>query len=460
MVIDTAWLSRLQFAFTISFHILFPAFSIGLSLFIAVTEGLWLKTQQSIYRSISQFWTKVFALTFGMGVVSGIVMEFQLGTNWAGFTQSVGGVLGPLFTYEVMTAFFIEAGFLGVMLFGWDRVGPRLHYLATILVVFGTTLSAYWIMSANTWMQHPVGSQYINGVFKASDWMQIVFNPMTFPRFIHMLIASYISAGFVIVSVSAYYLLQNKFLDFARICFSFGWMALVVLAPLQIVMGDIAGEKVYENQPIKTAAMEGLWDTTSGAPILLFAIPDQAKQTNHFSIGIPHIASLINTHQWNGVLTGLKSVSIDNQPNVIAVFYAFRVMVGIGFLMLFLSIVSVYLRMKKKLYESRLFLLCCVFAAPIGFVALWSGWIVAEMGRQPWIVYGLLKTLNAVSSVSLHNVMISFGLIFIVYGIIFGYFYFYFLHQTLKKGPASFDEKDGSHQPFQYMRSHSLSEPK
>lgn len=457
MLIDTALLSRLQFAFTISFHILFPAFSIGLALFIVSMETIWLKTKNPLYLHICQFWTKIFALTFGMGVVSGVVMEFQLGTNWAGFTQAVGGVLGPLFTYEVMTAFFIEAGFLGVMLFGWERVGPKLHYLATLLVVIGTTLSAYWIMSANTWMQHPVGFKQVDGVFKVADWMQVVFNSATFPRFIHMLLASYISAGFVVCSVSAYYLLKNKFTTFAKTCFSFMWLVLLILIPLQIYVGDVAGIQVHENQPLKTAAMEGVWETQAGAPLILFAIPDQKQQLNHWQIGIPYGASLINTHHLNGILTGLKSVPVADQPNVMSVFFAFRVMVGVGVMMFLLSMIALYLRWKKRLFDTRWFLISAMLSAPLGFIALWCGWITAEMGRQPWIVYGVLKTINAASPVSVHNVIISFALIFVVYGIIFGYFYFYFLHKTLHKGPADLKEQEGARQPFQYMPT-SLSE--
>lgn len=449
-MIDTALLSRAQFGFTISFHILFPAFSIGLALFLAIIEGCWIKTKKPLYLNICKFWTKVFALTFGMGVVSGVVMEFQLGTNWSGFTQAVGGVLGPLFTYEVMTAFFIEAGFLGVMLFGWEKVGPKLHFLATLLVVIGTTLSAYWIMSANTWMQHPVGFTQEAHIFKVASWREVVFNPDTFPRFIHMLIASYISAGLVIASVSAFYLLQNRFLAFAKKCFSFAWMSLLVLAPTQLFFGDIVGIHVHHSQPIKTAAMEGIWETQAGAPLILFALPDQKNQTNHGSISIPHGAALLNTHEWNGVLTGLKSVPIADQPPVAIVFFSFRIMVGIGFLLLFLTACALYLKVRNKLFTTRWFLISSLLSAPLGFIALWCGWITAEMGRQPWIVYHLLKTVNAVSNVSVQNVMISFLLIFIVYGIIFGIFYFYFLHKTIIKGPSELETLE-PHQPFQYM---------
>ncbi len=454
MMLDTALLSRIQFGFTISFHILYPAFSIGLVSFLAIMEGIWLKTRNPLYLTICKFWTKIFALTFGMGVVSGLVMEFQLGTNWSGFTHAAGGVLGPLFTYEVMTAFFIEAGFLGVMLFAWDKVSPRLHYFSTLLVVVGTTLSAYWIMSANTWMQHPVGFTNKNGIFTIASWHAVVFNPSTYARFIHMLLASWISACFVICSVAALYLYKKRFTDFAKTCFSFAWIALVILVPLQIVFGDVAGLNVRETQPLKTAAMEGLWETKAGAPLVLFAIPDQKNQKNHYEIAIPHLASLINTHDWNGVLVGLKSAPPEDQPRVVPVFFSFRIMVGIGFLMLLLAFVALYLRLRGRLYNTKWFLQASIISAPLGFIALWSGWITAEMGRQPWVIYGLLRTVDAVSGVKLQNVIISFVLMFIVYGIIFGYFYFYFLHKTIQKGPALI-EHDEPHQPFQYMPSHS-----
>lgn len=450
MLLDTALVSRIQFGFTISFHILFPAFSIGLAIFLAIMEGLWLKTKDHVYLTICKFWTKIFALTFGMGVVSGIVMEFQLGTNWSGFTRAVGSVLGPLFTYEVMTAFFIEAGFIGVMIFGWNKVSPRLHYIATLCVVAGTTLSAYWIMTANTWMQHPVGYLKAESVYKIASWVDVIFNPFVFSRFMHMMLASYICAGFVICSVSAFYLLKNQFTSFAKKCYSFVWWSLLLLIPLQIYFGDMTGVMVYEKQPLKTAAMEGLWNTEKGAPLLLFAIPDQKNQKNYFEIKIPHLAALLNTHQWDGQLTGLKSVAPSEQPKVFPVFFAFRIMVGVGVLMLFLTLIALYLRYKRRLFDYSLFLKASVLSAPLGFIALWAGWITAEMGRQPWVVYHLIKTLDAVSPVSIHDILISFALIFVVYGIIFGYFYFYFLHKTIHHGPEEIDKKT-IHQPFQYM---------
>lgn len=448
MALDTALLSRIQFAFTISFHILFPAFSIGLAIFLAIMEGIWLKTKNTIYLEVCKFWTMVFALTFGMGVISGIVMEFQFGTNWAGFTHAVGDVLGALFTYEVMTAFFVEAGFLGVMLFGWERVGPRLHYVATLLVTIGTTISAFWIMSANSWMQHPVGYHEVSGIFTVASWRQILFNPATFPRFTHMLFASYICAAFVICSVSALYLVQKKHIQFAKKCFSFSWGALLIIVPLQIVLGDMTGEEVFHYQPIKTAAIEGVWEkTTTGAPFLIFAIPDQKNQTNHLEIPVPHGAALINTHRWDGKLIGLKSVAMTDQPRVALVFYSFRIMLYVGFLMLLLAAVACYLRIRKRLFDTQWFLKASIFSAPLGFIALWCGWITAEVGRQPWVVYGLVRTVDAVSKVSLHDVVISFVLILIVYGVIFGYFYFYFLHKLLVKGPTTKKVQ----QVFQYM---------
>lgn len=429
-------LSRLQFAFTMSFHIIFPSFSIGIATFLVVMEALWLKTQDPVYYQIIRFWTKVFALTFGMGVVAGIVMEFQLGTNWALFSKQVGSVLGPLFIYEVLSAFFIEAGFIGIMVFGWDKVGPKLHYLATVMVTLGTTMSAYWILSANSWMQHPVGYIIQNGKFIANDWSAIMFNTYTLPRFIHMVLAAYLATSFVIISISSYYLLRQRFIPFAKKCLSSAVIMVMILIPLQIFIGDMAGVHVNEYQPLKTAAMEGVWDTQKGAPLLLFAIPSNEKQKNLFELGIPYGASILNTHKIDGELIGLKSVPKSDQPEVWIVFFSFRVMAGIGFLMLAYAIVAVFMLAKKKLYDCHKMLFVSQFMAPLGFIAILTGWFTAEVGRQPWAVYNLIRTSDAVSNVSAYNVFISFILMIIVYGIIFGYFYFYFLDKTIKKGPA------------------------
>lgn len=443
-------LSRIQFGFTISFHILFPAFSIGLVTFIAILEGVWIKTRKPHYLAICKFWTKVLALTFGMGIVSGIVMEFQLGTNWAKFTQTAGGVLGVLFTYEVLTAFFIEAGFLGVMFFGWNRVSPRLHYIATLLAFIGVTVSAFWIMSANSWMQTPAGADFINGTFRATNWWHVIFNPSFLHRYVHMLIASYISAFLVIGAVSAFYLLKGKNIAFARTCLSFVMWGLLILAPLQVLVGDEVGLVIHEYQPIKTAAMEGAWETRSGEPLILFALPDQTAEKNYFEISIPKLASLINTHDLNGVLVGLKSVPPADRPNVAVVFWSFRVMVGLGLLILFISITGLLLRLKKTLFDSEWFLKFCVVSAPLGFISIIAGWFTAEFGRQPWVIYHYLRTREAQSPVSLHHVMSSLLLIILVYGIIFGFFYFRYFFSIIKKGPGE-KETSALDQSFYYM---------
>ncbi|MAZ77178.1 MAG: cytochrome ubiquinol oxidase subunit I [Legionellaceae bacterium] len=450
MAIDSTFVSRVQFAFTISFHILFPAFSIGLATFLAIMEGVWLITKKPIYLSICKFWMKIFALTFGMGIVSGVVMEFQLGTNWSGFTKIVGPVLGSLFTYEVLTAFFIEAGFLGVMIFGWNRVGEKLHYVSTLLVFFGVTFSAFWILSANSWMQTPAGAVLKNHQFVVQSWREVIFNHSTVIRYLHMLLASYLATALVVAGISAQYLMNNKHRMFSKKCFSFAMVVIVLLIPMQIFIGDEVGLKVHEYQPIKTAAIEGAWNTQKGAPLLLVAWPNQAEQKNDFAIGIPHLASLINTHNWNGEVQGLKSVPRDDQPFVWLTFYSFRIMVGLGFLMLLLGLIGLYLRVRHRLYDQRWFLKLCVFSSPAGFVALITGWFTAETGRQPWVVYNLLRTSDAASRVSIEKVLISFVLLVVVYGIIFGVFYFRYVGKVLKKGPISIHQLEKP--PFAYMQ--------
>lgn len=449
MTIDVALISRLQFAFTMSSHILFPSFSIGLALFLAVMEGFYLKTKNSQYLTICKFWSKVFALTFGMGIVSGIVMEFQLGTNWNSFTFMVGSVLGPLFTYEVLTAFFIEAGFLGVMLFGWNRVGPKLHFFSTMLVLIGVVISAFWILSANSWMQTPDGAVLKNGQFIVTDWKEVIFNRSVIPRYVHMLLAAWVTTGFVILGTSAYYLLQQKHLEFSKKCFSVTLAALFILVPAQGFVGDEVGVEIHKDQPIKTAAMEGVWHTQSGVPLVLFAIPDQENETNYWSIEIPHFASVLNTHQWNGTLVGLDTVPKADRPFVALPFFSFRIMVGLAGIMLVIVLWGAYLFVRKRLYDNKWYLRACLSSAPIGFIALWFGWITAETGRQPWIVYNVLKTDDAVSKVDLNHVLLSFALIILVYGVIFGYFYFKFLFKVIAAGPI--ENPKNSDQPFSYM---------
>jgi cytochrome d ubiquinol oxidase subunit I len=441
-------LSRIQFAFTISFHIIFPAFSIGLATFLLIMETLWLITKKALYLSICKFWLKVFALTFGMGVISGIVMEFQLGTNWSGYTHAAGPVLGSLFTYEVLTAFFIEAGFLGVMIFGWNRVPPVLHYLATLLVAFGVTLSGFWILSANSWMQAPAGAVLEQGHFVVNDWWQVIFNPMVGPRYLHMMLAAYLTTLFVIAGVAAYYLLKKQHTAFSKKCFSFATWGILILIIAQFLAGDGVGLDVHKHQPIKTAAIEGVWNTQKGAPLLLFAVPDQQQARNLFSLGIPYGASLINTHKLDGEIQGLKSVPAEDRPYVPLVFYSFRLMVGIGVLMLGIALVGLYLRWRKRLFDRPWFLKTCILASPLGFIAIVAGWFTAETGRQPWVVYGLLRTSEAASQVSVGEVLTSLIVLILIYALIFGIFYFRYLTRIIKAGPAATVPVE---QPFAYM---------
>ncbi|QLE78974.1 cytochrome ubiquinol oxidase subunit I [Francisella sp. Scap27] len=443
-------LSRIQFAFTVSFHILFPAFSIGLSTFLMIFEALWLITKKEKYLLIVKFWTKVFALTFGMGVVSGIVMEFQLGANWAGFAKTVGPVLGSLFTYEVLTAFFIEAGALGIMIFGWGRINKYIHFSANFVIFVGVTLSAFWILSANSWMQTPDGVNFVNGQFEVYSWYHVIFNPSVIPRFIHMLIASYLSTLMVILGVSCYYMLIDKFHLFAKTCIKFSLLTMLFLSFAQLFVGDEVGIEVHKHQPLKTAAMEGVWDTQEGAPLVLFAYPSETQEKNLFAIEIPKLASLVNTHELNGEMLGLKSVAKEDRPLVAVVFYSFRIMVGIGLLMVFIGVVGSLLLAKQRIYGQKWFLWLCRLATPLGFVAIITGWFTAEFGRQPWVVYNLVKTQYSVSDISAWQVALSLGSIFVVYFIIFGYFYFKYLVKLIKAGPGTNGEE---RMPYSYFQS-------
>jgi cytochrome d ubiquinol oxidase subunit I len=443
-------LSRAQFGFSIGFHILFPTLNLGLAIFLVIMEAMWLKTRKPIYLEVCKLWTKIFALTFGMGVVSGIVLAYQIGTNFGPFITQFGNVLGALFAYETLTAFFLEAGFLGVMLFGWKRVSPSLHFMATLLVTIGTTISAFWIMSANSWMQTPSGYQLLEGKYVVDSWWAVVFNPSFIPRFIHMLLASYVSSCFVVTAVAGYYFIKKKAIPLAKKCLSFGLWAALLLVPLQIFMGDIVGIAVHHHQPLKTAAIEGIWETQKGAPLILFAWPSSEKHHNDYQLSIPKLASLINTHHWDGEMVGLNAVSLTEQPHVMPVFFSFRLMVGIGLLMMLTAIIGLFLRKNDTLYSVKWFHWWCVFMAPLGFIASISGWLTAELGRQPWVVYHLMKTRDAVSAISLENVIISFVLLIIAYGIIFG-FYLHYLFKIIRRGPLPLDHDAVEEHSFQYM---------
>ena len=433
-------LARFQFAFTIAFHIVFPAFTIGLASYLAVLEWRWLRTKDYVYLNLYKYWLTIFAVTFGMGVVSGIVMSYQIGTNWGPFADATGGVLGPLLGYEVLTAFFLEAGFLGVMLFGMGRVGPRMHFAATLIVAIGTVISAFWILSANSWMQTPAGySINADGLFMPESWTEIIFNP-SFPyRFAHMVTAAYLTTAFVVGGVGGVHLLRDRKNDAARMMFSMAmWMAAIV-APLQVVLGDLHGLNTLEHQPAKIAAMEGLWETTKGAPLVLIGRPDQEAETTDAIVEIPRMASLILTHRLDGEVKGLKEFAPEDRPNVALVFWSFRVMVGIGLAMVAVGMLGLLLRWRKRLYDAPMFWRLCALMGPSGFVAVLAGWFVTEAGRQPYVVYGLMRTEHAVSPVEAPAVGMSLTLFAVVYFIVFGSGIVYLLRLM----NASVDDLDG-----------------
>lgn len=432
---EAEMLARIQFAFTVSFHILFPAFTIGLASWLVMLEALWLKTGKPAYMSLYKFWLKIFAVSFGMGVVSGIVMSFQFGSNWSGFSEATGNVLGPVIGYEVLTAFFLEATFLGIMLFGASRVGKGLHFFSTCMVAIGTLISAFWILSANSWMNTPVGFRVEDGIFYAEDWWAIIFNP-SFPyRFIHMVLAAYLTTCFVIGAVSARYLLQGRFPQRARHMFFMSVIFGAIVVPAQILMGDLHGLNTKEYQPQKVAAMEAHWESEPRAPLILFAIPDEENETNHFQLGIPGLGSLILEHDINAPVTGLKEFPRDERPPVAPVFWAFRIMVGLGVLMLFAAGAGVIQLIRGRLYETRWLLRLYTWLWPSGFIAVLAGWFTTEIGRQPWVVWGLMRTADAVSAVPGASVATSLLLFFLVYGVVFGAGIYYLL-QLIRSGPG------------------------
>ncbi|GGO86089.1 cytochrome ubiquinol oxidase subunit I [Marinobacterium nitratireducens] len=434
MELDAALLSRVQFALTVSFHILFPSVTIGLATFIAVWEGLWLKTRNPVYLQLAKFWIKPFAITFGMGVVSGIVLSYEFGTNFSEFSRITGPVLGPLMAYEVLTAFFLEAGFLGVMLFGWQRVSEKLHFFATVVVALGTWLSAFWIIVANSWMQTPAGYEVVDGVYQVASWSEVIFNPSMPYRLAHMLLATLLTATFLIAGICAWYLLRQRHQPMARKGLSMALWAALALAPLQALVGDFHGLNVKEHQPIKVAAMEGIWpETEKGAPLLVFAIPDMENETNHFEIGIPHLASLILAHEFNGELQGLKSVAPEDRPPVPVVFFSFRIMVGIGVLMIALAFYAYWLRRKDRMFTDRRLLRACVALTPAGVIATVSGWYVVEVGRQPWLVNGLIRTVDVVSPLPAERVLFSLTLFAVTYSLLLCV-YLYFMAKLIRKG--------------------------
>ena len=434
-MLDPVMLARIQFAFTVSFHIIFPAFTIGLSSFLAVLEFRWLKTGDKNYQELYKFWIKIFAVAFGMGVVSGVVMSYEFGTNWSVFSDRISNVLGPLLGFEVLTAFFLEASFLGIMLFGWGKVSKKMHFVSTCIVAIGTLISAFWILSANSWMHTPQG--YVigeDGRLNPTNWLEIIFNP-SFPyRYFHMITAAYLATAFVVGGVGAFYLWKKQHLIHAKIMLKMAVMLVVLLAPLQIFIGDMHGLNTLKYQPAKVAAMEGLWETTKGADLLLFAIPDAKKEQNAYEVKIPHLASIILTHDKNGEIKGLKDFNKEDRPPVAIVFWSFRIMVGIGFLMLAIGGFSAIQYFRGKLFDSKFLKIWWMLMMPSGFIALLAGWFVTEVGRQPFTAYGIIRTVHSVSpAITGPQVAMSLLAFVIMYVFIFGSGSYYIL-KLIKKG--------------------------
>jgi cytochrome d ubiquinol oxidase subunit I len=444
MDVDALLLARIQFAFTVAFHIIFPSFTIGLAAFIATLLIRWRMTGEDRFHRLARYWTKIFAVSFAMGVVSGIVLSYQFGTNWSRFSEIAGNVVGPLIGYEVLTAFFLEATFLGIMLFGWKRVSPNLHVTAAVLVALGTSLSAFWILAANSWMQTPQGFEMKDGVAHPVDWMAIIFNP-SFPyRFAHMYTAAFLTTSLVVLAVGARYLMQDRFHEEAKTMMRMGLGMVAVLAPLQLVIGDMHGLNTAEHQPAKVAAMEAHWDGSKPADLVLFAWPNEKEERNDFEIAIPNLASFIITHDMQGLFKGLKDFAPQDRPPVKPVFFAFRVMVGIGLLMIAIGIYGAYLWLRGRLFERGWYQWAVSYSWPLGFIAILAGWWVTETGRQPYLVYGVLRTADAVSPVSFWPVLTSLVLFVIVYTVVFSMGTL-LINKLIEKGPegAAVEEEEG-----------------
>ena len=446
---DALLLARVQFAFTVSFHFLFPAVTFGLASYLAVLEGLWLKTGRKDYLDLFRYWIKIFALVFAMGVVSGIVMSYQFGTNWAVFSDKAGPIIGPLMAYEVLTAFFLEAGFLGVMLFGMSRVGKGLHFTATLMVALGTFVSAFWILSVNSWMQTPAGYTInAHGQFvSAGSWLAIIFNP-SFPyRLVHTVSAAYLTTAFLVGGVGAWHLLKDRQNPRSRLMFSMAmWMAAIV-APLQIVLGDMHGLNTLEHQPVKVMAMEGHYQShPDGAPLILFGIPNSAQNRVDYAVEIPKLSSLILKHDINAPLAGLDTIAPENRPPVGVVFWSFRIMVGLGMLMAALGMLSLYARARGTLYSWAALHRFALALAPSGLIAVLAGWITTEVGRQPWTITGLLRTAASASPLAAPAVAVSLVAFVLVYFAVFGAGIVYIL-KLMAKPPVA-HEAEPPHIPM------------
>ena len=433
-------LARIQFAFTMSFHILFPAITIGMASYLAVLELCWLRTKRQVYVDLYHFWLKIFAVTFGMGVVSGIVMAYQIGTNWSYLSEFAGSVMGPILSYEVLTAFFLEAGFLGVMLFGWNRVGPALHFVATCMVAIGTLISATWILGANSWMQTPQGYAIEGGRMVPVDWIAIIFNP-SFPyRVVHMVIAAYLTTALLVGASGAWHLLRGRDNPAVRKMMSMAMWMILLVAPVQAIVGDFHGLNTLKHQPAKLAAMEGHWQNHPGeaVPLLLFGIPDMEEERTRYAVGIPHLGSIILTHTMDGQIPALKDFPREDRPNSLMVFWSFRLMVGLGLLMIALGAWSLFLRRGGRLFANRAFQRFALWMGPAGLVAILAGWVTTEVGRQPWVVYGVLRTADAVSPHGAVSLGLTLLLFVVSYMFVFGAGTGYVL-RMIRKGPQHFE---------------------
>ncbi len=433
---DPVLLARLQFAFTISFHILFPAFTIGLAGFIATLEILHAKTGRPHYATLSRLWIKVFAVSFAMGVVSGIVLSYQFGTNWSRFSVVVGNTIGPLIGYEVLTAFFLEATFLGVLLFGRDKVPRWVHAASAVLVAIGTATSAFWILAANSWMQTPTGHEIKDGIAFPVSWFEIIFNP-SFPfRFAHMLNAAYLTTSLVVLAVGARYVLGGRFIDEGRTMMRMGLGMVAVLAPLQLLIGDLHGLNTAKHQPAKLAAIEAHWDGSKPAPFVFFAWPDQTAERNRYEVAVPGLGSFLITHDRGGLFPGLTDFPRDERPPVAPVFFAFRAMVAIGLVMIATGLVGAFLWWRGRLFSTRWYLRAIAPLWPLGFIAILTGWIVTETGRQPWIATGILRTADAISPVASGSVAVTLVTFIGVYSVVFGVGILY-VRRLLTRGPKA-----------------------
>jgi cytochrome d ubiquinol oxidase subunit I len=433
-------LARIQFAFTMSFHILFPALTIGMASYLVVLELCWLRTGRQVFVDLYQFWLRIFAVNFGMGVVSGIVMAYQFGTNWSFFSEYAGAITGPLLSYEVLTAFFLEAGFLGVMLFGWNKVGPGLHFAATCLVALGTLISATWILGANSWMQTPQGYEIVDGKMAPADWFAIIFNP-SFPyRLAHMAVAAFLSTALFVGSSGAWHLLRGNDTPAVRKMLSMAMWLILIVAPIQAVIGDFHGLNTLRHQPAKVAALEGHWENTGNEalPLILFGVPDMQAERTRYAVTVPHLGSVILTHTWSGQIRGLKEFPREERPNALIVFWSFRAMVGLGLLMIALGLWSLWLRRGGRMFAARAFLRMALAMGPAGLLAVLAGWITTEVGRQPWVVYGVLRTADGVSPHGALPLALTLGLFVVSYLFVFGVGIAYVL-RLVRKGPEAFD---------------------